>query len=466
MFVNRDVELAFLEKHYAGGQPEFIVLFGRRRVGKTELLKRFCAGKKAIFFIGFSGSMGEQISKFQEVTAEATGDPVFKQLKPDWEVIFDRLSKLGERLIVVFDEYPFLALSDKTFSSRMLRIWETILMNSKIYLVLCGSSVNMMLREVLAYKSPLYGRRTGQWKLEPFQFLHLDKFFPDKSWLERVYIYSVVGGIPFYLKYFSQKSFQDVLVEKMFAKGELLYAEGELLLKEELREPAIYNSILAALSNGRTRLSDIVNETGHPKTHVSKYLVVLQYLGLVAREVPVTEKNPSKSKLGLYFISGNYLKFWFKFIHPNASELEFDSNAFTERVMRNEIDTFVGRAFEGICRQVLLRYLSKKGICCEKLGRWWDRHNEIDLVGLDKSNGHIIFTECKWSELSLGECMALISQLKEKAKQVDWHLGKRKESYCIIARKLAGKEKLRKEGIIALELSDFDALISDELPSS
>lgn len=455
MFVNRDEELGFLEKHFRSQKPELLVIYGRRRVGKTELLRRFCRGKETAFFIGYSASGSEHIKKFQEVAAEELGDPEIAALKPDWELVFKRIASKKGRIIVVIDEFPFLALSDRTLTSRLLRIWELYLRNSRIFLVLCGSSVSMMEREVLAYKSPLYGRRTGQWRVEPFQFRELKKFFPDKDWEEIVRIYSIAGGVPFYLQYFSGRGLEDVVANEFFNKGQMLYSEGEILLKEELREPATYFTILKALSMGKTRLSDLMNETGMPKTHISKYLAVLQSLGFVVREVPVTEKNPARSRLGLYFISDNYLNFWFKFIYPNASEIEMDRAAFARKVVRSELNAFVGRAFEKIGIQILAGHLAGKGMRVDRLGRWWDRQEEIDAVGLNEEERRIFFCECKWSELALREAREIIARLREKAKRVEWNAGKRKETYCLIAKKIHGKEELRRDGLIALDLLDL-----------
>ena len=443
-FVNRKDELAFLEEHYKSGKPELMILYGRRRVGKTELLSRFCKNKKgAVFYVGFEANTKEQVGKFAEMAASALNDGVFTSLKPDWELMFEAIKKRKERTVVVIDEYPFIVNAEPTTSSRFLRIWETILKDSSIFLVLCGSSVSMMEKETLAYKSPLYGRRTGQWLLKPFKFSVLKEFFPEKDWEELVEIYSIAGGVPFYLQYFAGRTPREVMRDELFSTGQVLHGDAEMLLKEELREPVTYFTILKSLSFGNTKLSEIANETGIVRTHLSKYLRVLQNLGLVTREVSITEKNPQKSRLGLYFISDNYLRFWFKFVFPNGSEIETNREALIEGILgKNEFNSFVGASFENACREVVKEYCIRNGMALGKLGRWWDAKNEIDLIGIGKDA--VLFVECKWSALSRQEAGRLLQELKKKAETVKLNKedsGGRKR-FMIIAKSIEQKGML------------------------
>ncbi|HEC89868.1 MAG TPA: ATP-binding protein, partial [Thermoplasmatales archaeon] len=322
MFVDRKEELDILEKKFMEKQFHFFPIYGRRRVGKTELIKQFIKDKKAIYFLATSGSKRENIERFKEAAKEII-DISF--VTESWREIFEYLSKhLEEKTIIVIDEFPYLVETEKGLSSIFQYIVDMYLSNTNNFLILCGSSLGMMYKEVLGYRAPLYGRRTGQLEISPLSFKESAGFFKDKKIREKIEIYSICGGVPAYLKEFMEnKNIFTLIKEKILSKGSPLLEEIPFILRQEFREPKTYMSILSAISLGNRNLGKIVNYCGfQSKTGIMPYLYNLENLGYIKRELPVTEKP--RSKRGLYFISDNYFDFWFKFIRRNMSLIEID----------------------------------------------------------------------------------------------------------------------------------------------
>src|SRR5665648_278234 len=266
-FVGREEELIFLENAYKKDKSQMIVIYGRRRVGKTCLLHKFIKDKKHTYFLCTKGNEIEQIRLLSGFIAESMGDAVVAQSPfSDWRTLFMYLQSRigGERFVLVIDEFPYLINANSAVTSIFQKYWDEYLTGTNIMLVLCGSSISMMEREVLAYNSPLYGRRTGQWKVEPMTFEGSLDFFPPETDIEEaVKIYSITGGIPFYLTELDPgKPAIDNILENVARKGRMLYEEGEFLIREELREPLTYFSILSALSAGNTKQTQIADNIG------------------------------------------------------------------------------------------------------------------------------------------------------------------------------------------------------------
>jgi len=418
-FVNRRSELDALRAHRTTGRAELLVVYGRRRVGKTELLRTAYGGDRHLYFVADLGADVDQRRRLAaQIYARFPSRALAEPNAPSWELIFEHLFDAAtERpLVVVLDEFPYLCISHKALPSILQRLWDERGRHSKICLVLCGSYVSFMEREVLAHKSPLFGRRTGQLLLEPLSFSSLREFFPRYGAIDRVRVHAVLGGVPAYLAQFSDAASLESNIETaVLGATAPLREEVRFILTEELRDPKQYLSVLEAISFGHTRLNEIVQHTALDRGPASKYLAVLQELRLVEREVPVTEPAPHQSRKGIYRISDPFFRFWFRFVNAHRSELA-DRGAhhvLTTHIVPH-LELFVGQAFEQTCREIV-RDLVQAGrlrIAYDRLGRHWDREMEVDLVAM-REGSPVLAGECKWSRKPVGE--NILAQLRQKA---------------------------------------------------
>lgn len=449
-FINREQELKSLNEFNKRREPQLFVIYGRRRVGKTELIKEFIKNKPHIYFLADDRKDKFNIEDLQSKMADFLNDSLFKKAKIlDWVELFSEFRrKISKRVILVIDEFPYLIKANKSIPSIFQKIWDELLSDSPIYLILCGSSIAMMEKDVLFYGSPLYGRRTGQWKVEPLSFKEIHKFFPKYNVNELIELYSVLDTIPLYLQKFDTgESVSKNIIKKLLRKGEFLYQEAEILLKEELREPGNYFMILKAVSFGNSKFGDIANYTGLDKTMVSKYLDTLLKLHIITKEFPITSKK-ERTRETLYRFEDNYFHFWFRFIYPFRSLIEEGKGNLLLKQIRSDFNSHVSFVFENVSKQ----FLSEKGIFAyQKIGRWWGKGKEIDIVALNEKTKEILFVECKWKDKV--NANKIMSNLKEKAKHVKWNNKKRKEIYCIIAKSF--KEKIKESDLILFDLEDL-----------
>lgn len=466
--IDREEEIGFLEEVYMQNKSQLIVLYGRRRVGKTYLLQHFMRGKKHAYYLCTKGNETEQIRLLSRTVGETFNDTAL-MLSPfyDWRALFIYLHEKAqeELFLLVIDEFPYLINANPAITSIFQKYWDEYLSKTKTMLILCGSSIAMMESEVLAHKSPLYGRRTGQWKAKPMNLENALKFFPKGTSIEEaVRIYAITGGVPFYLTELDlSKTAAENILERIAKKGKMLYEEGEFLLKEELRDPSTYFSILEAMSSGNTKQTEIANRIGMHSTALPRYLSTLERLEYVEKISPVTE--PKRSKKTIYKIKDNFIDFWFKFIYPNRSYIEENNYKKFREIIDMYFEKHVSFAFEGICRDFLKRQNAKNilSMYFTKIGTWYGFYRdegqrkelEIDIVALDEKDSGIIFAECKWQVLSQKDAARVLSDLQEKSRYVSWHTEKRKEHFAIFAKKIEGKEALRKGGFLAWDLDDY-----------
>ncbi len=463
-FVDRKEELEFLERFYKKGKSSLIIIYGRRRVGKTELIKNFIASKNSVYYLCERQPVQKNVEKFKEIVAEKLGEEWLKDISArDFESVFKAVERRlrEEKIIIVFDEFPYLIEMDRGVVSQFQKIWDEILKNTKTLLILCGSSIGMMETEVLGYRSPLYGRRSAQWKLTELEIRFLKDFFPFYDFESILYTYSILGGIPLYLlKFDPRKSVFENVKEQFLWKGGFLYEEAENLLRQEFREPRNYMLILRAIAEGKRKLGEISNETGLDKSAVSRYLATLETVKFVDYELPVTES--SKSKKRLYYLSDNYLNFWFKFIYPNKWLVE---EGFGERVLekiKSEFPQFFSGVFERLCRKIVLRKFD-----FARAGRQWGKIPEtrevyeIDILALNDQTKEILFAECKWQEKV--NAKKICKELAEKAQYVQWHNAKRKESFAIFAKSFSKKIcEFEGKKVYCFDLRDLEKLFEKE----
>lgn len=471
-FVNRVSELDALERRYITENAEFMVIYGKRRVGKTELIKKFFENKPHIYFLADKRSENDQLKELAGKIGEFFKDPfISRNGFSDWISVFEYLkAKLKEKhkhkkLIFVIDEFPYLVHSNKAITSLFQKGWDEYLKEMNIFLILCGSSISMMEKEILSYKSPLYGRRTGQMMIQPMKFAEMIHFFPEPDIEKAVMFYSILGGTPEYWKQFSDSmSVIENIKENVLKKDSFLYNEVEFILREELREPKNYFSIIKAISFGKTKLNEIVMETEIKRDIVSKYLKTLEDLKIIRREVPVTERHPLKSRKGIYVIDDNFFNFWFRFVYPNKGYIE---EGRTEYVLNEKINpylnTFVGFCFERICREILID-LSVQGKLPFKggeIGRWWDKNEEIDIVVKNKKTSEILFCECKWKD---NVNFDVLDKLKKKADLVEWNKDKRKSYFMIFAKSFNHKFKkyLLSNNILCFDIKDIENFLKQK----
>lgn len=456
-FINRERELEFLHDSYRGNKSRFIVIYGKRRVGKTELVKQFFRDIPHIYFLADKAPEKEQLRLLSEKVGLLYQDEfLLSRGFGNWYEFFKYIKDKG-RVVIAIDEFPFLIEANKAVPSIFQKGWDEELKDSEIYLILLGSSIGMMETDVLGYKSPLFGRRSGQILIEPLSFLESKKFFPGKSDEEFLYIYSILGGTPAYLLQFDPSADLWTNIRKKILMPEAyLFSEPEFILKEELREPRNYFSILRAISMGKTRVGEIINETGFEKNIVGKYLSVLTGLRITKREVPVTEKSYEKSKKGIYMLDDNFFRFWFKFVFPNKSFIEEGEIDYVIlKKIKPELDIFTSLIFEEVCRSFIRKGLTNE-IRFSKVGRWWSKDAEIDIIGVNEDENSILFGEVKWSTKKVG--MDILADLKRKAQMVEWGKKNRKEYYALFSRKGFTEEVLRvaeKENIFLQRHSDL-----------
>ena len=429
-FIDREKELETLNKEYKKDNS-FVVLYGRRRVGKTTLIKEFIKDKKVFYFFADKQNENLQIERFKNQISEYFKDEFLKKIEiKDWDTLFDYLlTKISnEKFIFIIDEFQYLCMINKDFSSIFQRIYDKKLKDKNIMIILCGSLISMMYSETLAYESPLYGRRTAQIKLQPIKFKYYSKFFKNKSIQNLIELYSITGGVPKYILSLDRdKSALYNIENNIFDKNNYLYSEPKFLLQEEVNDLSRYFSILNAISIGHTKMSAISSYLQINAGGLSPYISKLIDLDILEKEVPITE-NIENTKKVLYKIKDNYLKFWFSYVYPYQSYLEIENLTYIKNKIENEFDLYVSKIYEDLARESIWENIE---FPLFKVGRWWDKNTEIDIVGLGEDN-KIIFGECKYSKKSID--LNVLKELKDKSKKVIWNNDKREEYYILFSK--------------------------------
>jgi len=446
-FIDREGELKALEELYTQNKAHLILIYGRRRIGKTELIKQFIKDKPSFYFLTRKEPIELELNRLIRNFNRKFN--VFIEAH-SLEEFFEKVKDFG-RLIFVIDEFPYWVEEDKSIPSVFQYIWDEILKDSQIMLILLGSSISTM-ESLMSYKNPLYGRRTAQLKLSPIGFFHLKEAFPNYSWEDLVKLYGCIDGIPAYFQQFDDSlSVEENIERNFYNKVSILYEDAERLLKDELREPIGYLNILKAINEGKTKLTEITNETKIAITNLPKYLKTLETLDLIYKEFPITQKE--RRKFGIYRVKDFYYRFWLRFVYPYKDDIEIGAISFED--FREDFNKYLGEVFERVARQFLIKLNieSKLPFKFTKIGRWWDKEKEIDLVAINSITGEAGFFEVKWKELPYKNAMKILKELKEKRKSVK--ISTKAEHYGLIAKHVDRKEKLREEGYLVFDLSDF-----------
>ena len=421
MFIGRERELKALNNLYQSDKFEFVVLYGRRRVGKTALINAFIDKKKNIYFMGVESNAKQNLENFSNSIFEyQTGiqvDTSFASFQAALEFVFRLAEK--ERIILALDEYPYVARASKSLDSTLQMLIDKYKDTSKLMLILCGSSMSYMEDHVLAYKAPLYGRRTAQMKLLPFTFEETCRYLSNMSGEDLALMYGVVGGTPQYLLQVNDKQSVAENIKNIYLNPtSFLFEEPGNLLKQEVREPATYTAIIAAIAAGASRMSEISGKVGEDSSVCSLYIKNLISLGIVRKETPYGEKSSRKT---VYSIEDNMFRFWYRFVLENNSIIARGADELAYKRIEPHLSDYMGKVFEDICSQYLWKLLLSGQCPVEftSLGRWWGNNpmtrsqTEIDIMG-EQDKNTALFGECKWTneKVDLGVLETLIQRSK------------------------------------------------------
>ena len=445
MFIGRQQELNFLETKYKSNKAEFIVLYGRRRIGKTETLKEFCKNKKNVFYAGHECTNTVQLEEFSKAifALQPETSRYFDSFK-NWFDAFSFIADYNseEKIIVVIDEFPYVCKGDKSIPSILQNLWDHKLKELNIVLIISGSSVSFIEDELLGVKNPLYGRATGIYKLEPLPFDDAVKFFPDYSNEEKVTAFSILGGIPHYLKQFDPDiSLEDNIKKHILSKGTVLSGEVEYILHQELREPAIYITLLETIATGSTKFNEICERSQIESGKMSVYLRNLAELGIIVRDYPVLTKakDLTKKNIGEYRITDDFFRFWFAYVYKYSSELALGNvDDLWNYVIKKDLHNFASKAFENISIKYLYkqRHIGNTPVLFLSIGRWWGKvthkdengkpytvSEEIDVLATDKDEKNYIIGECKFTNepFDLAQLKALQKKLEINGEKY-WYL--------------------------------------------
>ena len=404
-FINRDSELAQLEGQFANNSGSLVVLYGRRRLGKTCLLREFASSKPHCYFMADRAGESDLRRSLAKALALALGEPVLENVEYaswyDLFAAFDRFRLPDQRFVLIFDEYQYLCQVQPAFSSFLQKWWDEHWIGANMVVVLCGSVTSMMYRETLAASAPLYGRASAQILLRPIGYSHISKFLPEKTCKERLEFFALTGGVPRYLRLASPyRSFKEALVGLVLNPDGILHNEARQLLQEEIQTPNQCWSILNAVGSGANRISEIAGRMGQPANKLTRYLDLLKDLHLVRRETPVLERNPSKSKKGIYVVSDPFFRMWFGAIYPYMSFFEFAETEPAYLRIEPRINTLISECYEEVCRQ----WVRERGLDFHavRVGRQWSSAYEIDVAGVDEKCQLTVLGECKWSDNKMG----------------------------------------------------------------
>ena len=405
-FIGRKKELETLESEYNrnGG---FVVIYGRRRVGKTTLIKEFLKGKTSFYYLATKEIESQCMKRFAGVIARTTNNFAIANAKfDDWFDLFNLVAdyKSNGKKVLVIDEFPYLVKTNEAFPSILQNAWDEILKDSNMMVILCGSLVSMMKKHALSHDSPIYGRRTAQIRLMPLSFMevypHLNLSFTDA-----VEQFSITGGVPKYFDFFTgKKKLMDEIEESVLSKNGFLYEEPQFLLENDVQSPNNYFSIIKTIADGNHKLCNIASVLGLETSQLTPYLTTLIELGFIEKEVPITEKSPEKTRKGLYFISDNFIRFWFRYVYPYKGELELENTQIVlDELKKDFIEKFVAFSYESVCKNVFA-YLCKSNainFTPSKIGSYWkneygDENTQIDVIAVDNTNKQLFVGECKY----------------------------------------------------------------------
>jgi len=433
-FFNRRKELNLLNRLYKSTKSELLILYGRRRLGKTHLLKEFSQQLPHCYFMADRAGTESLKTNLALAFSLALDEPLLQEMEyPSWYKLFtafDRFRDSSKKFTFIIDEYQYLCQVDSAFSTYIQKWWDENWKNDNIFLILCGSVTSMMYKETLAESSPLYGRASAQILLAPLAYHHVQDFLPGRSEIDLIEMFAMSGGVPRYMELLEgYSSFDEALKNLVLNKNGILYSEARYLLHEEISTPNTCWSILHALGSGTTKISELGSRLALPANQLTRYIDLLKDLYLVRREVPVLEKNPSKSKKGIYLVDDFFIRLWFGVIYPYDSFLEFGHIELTLKRLRTLLKKHIAYCYEQMCRDFIMMNIANFDVI--RLGRQWGKNYEIDICGVDENNLLTLIGECKWSDKKVG--LSILRDLRGKVKQNNLPLAKNL-IFCIFSK--------------------------------
>ena len=447
-FINRVEELGVLERDWSSQKHGFIVIFGRRRIGKTTLLNEFVKDKEGIKYTAEDANKLVQITQFRTIAANYLKDDfLLKQAISDWGSLFEYLQKVlnkNERMYIWIDEFSYVTKNDPSVTSVLQKFSDNFLRDSNIFLIVSGSLFALMSEKVLSSSSPLYGRRTRDVLLRAIHFTSAREFLRF-NFEDLLKTNLTISGIPEYLTVASKYKNYSEFISNEFLKPEgYFFREPIYLLSQEFKEIKTYFSILNAIAYGNSRPTEIANFVGIQAREIYPYLELLINYGFVSRETSIL----GDKKRGVYHIRDNFFDFWFNFVHKNREAIE--RRKF--KIKRSELNNYLGKRFEIFIRDNASSFLNSDRF--EHSGRWWHKDKEIDLIAVNENAKEIMFCECKWQDKV--DLKKVVAVLKEKAKFVDWYNQNRKERYCVFAKSF--KERGADKNVLFFDLKDLERI--------
>lgn len=426
-FMGRTQELALINQLWEASGAQFLVLYGRRRIGKTALLADWIerSGQRALYWVATPSSPLGQLRSFSQAVynaanPEAPAPPDFSYAS--WEQAWRQVAQLAktERLAVFVDEFTYILEVTPEIAGTLQNLWDQVLSKTNLFLCISGSHLGMMKREFLNYQAPLYGRATAQIHLQPLPFGLTRAFFPKYSAVDRVAVYSLFGGVPAYWERIDPgKSVSTNIKTQLLSPNNLMQSEPALLLHDFVSDLHNYSAILTAIAHNARTPKEIATLTGLPDGHISKYLSVLVEAGFIERRVPVTE-NPSASRNGRHHIIDPYLRFYYRFLESRQSQfsLKIQEQAQAE-ITRHMLDFIGTHTWEELCREWVLRAGANGNLpfMPDHAGSAWNRTAQIDVVGINRMEKTLLLGECKWT-LSEVDRNILAELVEEKAARI------------------------------------------------
>ncbi len=447
-FIDREHQMHLLEKAWDSDSPQFIVIYGRRRIGKTRLITEFIEEKDGVFYIAEDENPKSQRMELKEHIASYLDDDFLNSNEFDsWKDLFEYLKKVlpkEKRFYLAIDEFSYMVRNEKSIVSTLQKFWDTFLSKTKICLILSGSLFGLMEEKVLSNSSPLYGRRTRDILLQHMTFEDSTEFL-EMTFEDKIKTYMSIGGVPEYLlKARDHDEYNDFVKNEFLNKDGYFYREPYFILSQEFKTIKTYFSMIDAISKGNTRPTEIANHCGIESRNIYPYLENLIRLSFVERQVPITLENRS----GIYHIKDVFFDFWFNFVHRYREKIERDLTIHDE----DDYNTYFGKRFESLIRDELFHHFFDY----PSVGRWWYKSNEIDIVAVDEEKDQIMFGECKWSDDV--NTRSLYYKLKEKKDEVRWNDENRKEEFVLFARSF--KNDFSADDLTCIDLSKIEEALN------
>ena len=426
-FVSREMELALLDDLYRRTGAQFLILYGRRRIGKTALVTQWSRGFDApnLYWMASQTSATNQLRNFSQalfqfLNPDTTVTPTFSY--PSWDAAFAEVARLAanQRVVIVLDEFTYVMQADPEVPSLIQKAWDHLLKESQVFLILMGSLAGIIQRAALDYQSPLYGRATARLKLQPLSFGALADMLPNFSSEQRVAVYTITGGVPAYIELFDDDlNILQNLQQRIVTPANVMLSDAVFLLHEQLDDPRNYVAVLEAIAAGFHRLTEIATMSGIDRSNITKYLGVLRELGYVERLIPATVRRPEKSRKGRYVITDPYLRFYYRFLAPHRSAIEQGRVKQATSLLYDHLLDFIGtHTFEELCREWvgISADMDALPFLPERVGSYWSKQAQVDVLAINWRTKDILLGECKWGQKAVGR--EVVQTLVDKTEKI------------------------------------------------